>query len=149
MRSILIEQGFPLAGSPKLRRVSRGPGECSIVRFNNQCEPVQPEPSGEIFTRVHCEKYIYRAIGYRVMAKTTKKPFLKREITFLHFMLLATSKLLIGIAIGLILASSVWFVQPYWYLILIVGALILIPTLYVLMQDEKSEEDRLKKELRH
>jgi hypothetical protein len=73
------------------------------------------------------------------------KKLIKKEVSVLHFLLLTTSKLLIGIGLGLMIASHYWFAQPYWYLIILVGAIILIPTLYKLMAAEEKEEIVLKK----
>lgn len=77
-----------------------------------------------------------------------EKKLIKKEVSVLNFLLLTTSKLLIGIGLGLIIASHYWFAQPYWYLIILVGAIILIPTLYKLTAAEEKEEIVLKKRLK-
>lgn len=76
------------------------------------------------------------------------KKLIKREISAIHWLLLTTSKLLIGIGIGVIFATHFWYAQPYWYLIIIIGVIILIPTLYSLMKMEDKEEIILKKKLK-
>jgi hypothetical protein len=76
------------------------------------------------------------------------KKIIKKEISVVHWLLLTTSKLLIGIGIGVIIATHFWYAQPYWYLIIIIGALILIPTLYDLMKFESKEEIILEKTLK-
>lgn len=73
---------------------------------------------------------------------------IKKEISAVHWLLLTTSKLLIGIGIGIIIATHFWVAQPYWYLIILVGAVILIPTLYNLVKLEGKEEIKLKKRLK-
>jgi hypothetical protein len=81
------------------------------------------------------------------MRKLLMKRMIKREIRVVHFLLLTTSKILIGVGIGLVLASYFWFAQPYWYFFILIGALILIPMLMVLMKDETVEERQLKREI--
>ena len=76
------------------------------------------------------------------------KKIIKKEISVLDFLLLTTSKLLIGVGIGLVIATHYYYVQPYWYLLVIFGAIILILTLYNLMKIEEVEEIRLKKRLK-
>jgi ABC-type microcin C transport system permease subunit YejE len=76
------------------------------------------------------------------------KKIIKKEVSVLHFLLLTTSKVLIGIGIGLIIATYFWFAQPYWYLLILIGAAILIPTLYNLMKAEEKEEITLEKKLK-
>jgi hypothetical protein len=71
------------------------------------------------------------------------KKIIKKEISVLHFLLLATSKLLIGIGIGLVIATHYWFIQPLWFLMIITGGAILIPTLYHLTKAEVREEVKL------
>lgn len=75
------------------------------------------------------------------------KKFIRKEISVLHFLLMLTGKLLIGIGIGIIIATHYWHAQPYWYLLAAVGVLILIPTLYSLMKIEAKEEMELKKKV--
>ena len=81
------------------------------------------------------------------MKNFLKKKLIKKEISLLHFLLLATSKLLIGIGIGLIISSYFWYAQPYWFILILIGAAILIPTLLFLMKNEEVEELNLKREL--
>jgi len=75
------------------------------------------------------------------------RKLIKKEISALHFLFLATSKLLIGIGIGLVIATHYYFIQPYWYLWIIVGVILLAPTLYYLMKEESQEELKLKRKL--
>jgi len=75
------------------------------------------------------------------------RKLIKREISTLHFLFLVTSKLLIGIGIGLVIATHYYFIQPYWYLWVIVGVVLLIPTLNYLMKEESQEELKLKNKL--
>jgi hypothetical protein len=76
------------------------------------------------------------------------KKMIQKELSVLDFLLLTTSKLLIGIGIGIIVATHFWFAQPYWYILIIAGAAILIPTLYCLMVVEEKKEISLKKKLK-
>ena len=78
----------------------------------------------------------------------TSKKLIKKEIKAIHWTLLVTSKLLIGIGIGMVIASHFWHSQPYWFIVLIIGATILIPTLYHLTRIEAEEEKELKKKLK-
>lgn len=80
--------------------------------------------------------------------KMLNKKIIKKEISVIHFILLLISKLLIGMGLGIIIASQFWHAQPYWYILIIVGAIILIPTLYTLMKCEVKEEVKLKKKLK-
>ncbi|MGM5488845.1 MAG: hypothetical protein ACQESG_07900 [Nanobdellota archaeon] len=77
-----------------------------------------------------------------------RKKLIKKEVTALHWLFLTTSKLLIGIGIGVIIATQFYFAQPYWYLIIIFGALIMVPTLYHLTLLEEKKEMKLKKKLK-
>lgn len=76
------------------------------------------------------------------------KKLLKKEITLLHYLILSTSKLLIGIGVGIAIASYYFFFQPYWYVLIIIGALMLFFMLYFLMKAEVNEEIKLEKKLR-
>ena len=76
------------------------------------------------------------------------KRIIRREISLLHFLLLLTSKLLIGAGIGMIIATHYFYAQPYWYLAIIAGALILAFTLYNLMKAEAKEEIELEKRVK-
>jgi amino acid transporter len=80
------------------------------------------------------------------MAKDKK--LIKKEISALHWLFLTTSKLMIGIGIGMIFATYIWSAQPYWYLLILLGALILAITLYTLAKAEEKEEIVLKKKLK-
>jgi hypothetical protein len=71
-----------------------------------------------------------------------------REISLLQFLLMTTSKLLIGIGLGLIIATNFWYAQPYWFLLIIIGAIILLPTLYSLMRIEGKKEISLIKKVK-
>ncbi|MGM5484199.1 MAG: hypothetical protein ACQER9_04775 [Nanobdellota archaeon] len=77
-----------------------------------------------------------------------RKKLLKKEMSVLHFILMTTGKLLIGIGIGLVVATNFWFAQPYWYFIILIGAIILLPTLYSLFMVEEKEEKILEKKLK-
>lgn len=74
------------------------------------------------------------------MKKILNKTLIKREVKVIHFIFLLTGKILFGIAIGLIFATKFWYAQPYWYLIILLAAGILIPTLRLLMREEYSKE---------
>ena len=76
------------------------------------------------------------------------KKIIKKEISAVHWLLLSTSKLLIGVGLGLIIATHFWYVQPYWYLMVFIGAAVLILTFYNLMKIEGTEEIKLKKKLK-
>ena len=71
-----------------------------------------------------------------------------KEISLLQFLLMTTSKLLIGIGLGLIIATNFWYAQPFWFILIIAGAIILIPTLYSLMRIEGKKEIRLMKSIK-
>jgi type III secretory pathway component EscT len=71
------------------------------------------------------------------------KKIIKKEISLFHFLLLTTSKLLIGIGLGLIIATYYWFIQPCWFLIILAGGIILLLTLYHLMKAEEKKEVKL------
>lgn len=74
-----------------------------------------------------------------------KKKVIRKDVDVLHFMLMATSKLLIGVGIGLLIAVKFWYIQPYWALIILVGGILLFFTLYKLMSSEVKEESKLKR----
>ena len=76
------------------------------------------------------------------------KKIIIKEVSLIHFLLLTTGKLMIGIGIGLMIASHYWYVQPYWFLVLILGLVILIPLLYRLMRAESKEEISLIKKIK-
>ena len=82
------------------------------------------------------------------MKRLFKKKIIKKEISLIHFLLLTTSKLLIGVGIGLMIATHYWYVQPYWFILILIGAIILLPILYYLMMTEGKEEIELKNELK-
>ncbi len=75
------------------------------------------------------------------------KKIIRKEISVLQFILLLTSKLMIGVGIGLVLASYYLYLQPLWMIIIILGLLVLMPTLYFLMKAEAKEEISLKNKL--
>jgi len=75
---------------------------------------------------------------------TTKKALLKKEISAIHWLFLITGKLLVGVGIGIILATHVWFVQPYWYFLLLLGLIVVGLTLYNLERIEVKQETKLK-----
>ena len=76
------------------------------------------------------------------------KKLIKKEISAIHWLFMITGKLLIGIGIGVLIATHYWHAQPYWFLMILVGAAILIPTLLSIMKIEEKEELKLSKELR-
>ncbi|MBU1976857.1 MAG: hypothetical protein KKA62_02785 [Nanoarchaeota archaeon] len=68
---------------------------------------------------------------------------LKREISLLHLLALLTSKLFIGISIGLFFSDLAF---PWSYPLLIIGVLIFLPAIYKLLKIETvTEKDLLKK----
>ncbi|MGM5484505.1 MAG: hypothetical protein ACQEP1_01385 [Nanobdellota archaeon] len=77
-----------------------------------------------------------------------KKKIIKKEISLLHFLLLLTSKIFIGIGIGLIISSYVWIAQPVWYIFIILGGGVLFYTLHHLMMAEESKESELEKKVK-
>jgi len=79
------------------------------------------------------------------MNKLLHKKIIKKEISLIHFIFLTTSKLAIGIGIGIHI-SNVAF--PYSYPFVVFGASLLLPTLIHLMKEERKEEIFLKKKLK-
>lgn len=73
----------------------------------------------------------------------TKKSFIKKEITLFHFLMLTTSKLLVGAGVGLWIFHAGF---PYTYPLIVIGAVILIPSLYFLFKKEKIKDEKLEKE---
>ncbi len=73
------------------------------------------------------------------------KKIIRKEISLLHFVLLLTGKLFIGVGIGIMIASSA---LPYSFPLILIGVAVLLPTLYHLLKIEKKEEVVLKKKLR-
>ena len=76
------------------------------------------------------------------------KKFIKKEISTLNFFLLITGKLLIGIGLGVMIATHFYAAQPYWFLAIFAGAAILIPTLYKLSRAEAKKEIELEKKVK-
>lgn len=76
------------------------------------------------------------------------KKLIRKEISVLQFILLFTGKVMIGVGIGIALASYYLYLQPLWVIIIMVGLLILLPTLYFLTKLEAKEEIILKKKLK-
>jgi len=72
------------------------------------------------------------------------KKIIKKEITLLHYIMLTTSKLLIGIGIGIWIAQAGF---PYTVPIIMAGVLILMPSLYFLFKEEKIIDEKLEKDL--
>ena len=80
-----------------------------------------------------------------MMKSALKKKIIKKEITILHFFLLATGKLFIGVAIGIMIAQ---YALPYSFPLLVLGAAILLPVLYSLFKEENEEDKILRKEIK-
>ncbi len=78
------------------------------------------------------------------MRKALAKKIIKTELSILHYALLATSNILIGVGFGLMLST---FFLPFSYPLIVLGAIFLIPTLYHLMKEEVKDEKALEKEL--
>ncbi len=70
---------------------------------------------------------------------------IKKEISLVHLAALLTSKLFIGISIGLFFSD---LALPWSYPILLVGVLIFLPAVYKLFKIETTEEKVLKKKLK-
>lgn len=79
------------------------------------------------------------------MASLLRKKIIRKEINLFHYLMLTTGKLLVGMGIGTLIVQ---YAFPYSYPLIIIGALILIPSLYYLFRFEKKEEKTLKKKLR-
>ena len=77
------------------------------------------------------------------MNKLFNKRIIGKEISLLHFLLLLTGKLFIGVGIGIMIAS---YALPYSFPLIFIGVLILLPTLYYLFKFE--EEIKLKRTLK-
>ena len=82
------------------------------------------------------------------MKRMLHKKVIRREVSLVHFLLLTTSKILIGVGIGIAFATRVYYVQPYWYLIILAGVMVMAPILYDLMKAETKEELKLKRKLK-
>ena len=72
------------------------------------------------------------------------KYWIKKEISIIHLIMLITSKLMVAISIGSMVAG---FTLPYSYLILLFGVFILVPALITLFKKEEKLEERLEHEL--
>ena len=68
---------------------------------------------------------------------------IKKELSLLHVTLLTTGKLLMGIGIGIGIASHIFYAQPYWYVFILLGALVLLPVLYHILKAEAMTEEKL------
>jgi F0F1-type ATP synthase assembly protein I len=79
------------------------------------------------------------------MAAKLRKKIILREISLVHFLLLATGKIFVGIGIGILITS---YALPYSYPLIIIGVLILLPGFYNLFKLENFEESQLKKKLK-
>ena len=66
-------------------------------------------------------------------------------LSFLHLLMLLTSKLFIGLSIGLMFSD---FAFPYSYPILVIGIFIFLPAILKLFKKEKIAEEKLKKQLK-
>lgn len=81
-----------------------------------------------------------------------EKRLLKKEVTVLHLLLIGTSKLMMGIGLGLIIASKFWYVPVHFHNfglpLIFVGGVVLLITLYFLMKIEVKEETELESELK-
>ena len=73
------------------------------------------------------------------------KLMIKKEITLLHLLMLLTSKLFIGISIGLAFSD---FALPYSYVLFIFGFLLLLPNISFLFKEQRIIEKNLKKRLK-
>ena len=78
------------------------------------------------------------------MKNIFNKKIIKKEISLLHFLFLLTSKLAIGVGIGLSFSD---FALPYSYPLIMLGTLILLPTLNYLMKEERNEVKSLNKRM--
>lgn len=76
------------------------------------------------------------------MSKSTK---LRLELSALQLAFLVTGKLLIGVGAGLAFASHIWYAQPYWFVWVLLGAIVLVPTLIGLLVVEKDAFVRVQK----
>lgn len=75
-----------------------------------------------------------------------KKKLLQREIQTLDWTILVTAKILTGIGIGLLIATTFWYAQPYWYVFILAGGILLLLVLYRLLQAEVRTEEKLRKQ---
>ncbi len=72
------------------------------------------------------------------MHRHLSRKVIRQELTLLHVIILVTSNLFIGAGIALLLAHTL---LPYSFPLIVLGALFLLPTLYLLTKAEKKEED--------
>jgi len=79
------------------------------------------------------------------MKKIIEKKIIRKEIKLIHFILSTTGKLFIGIGIGILISN---WALPFSIPLIIIGVLILLPTLHFLFKEEKEEEQDLKKKLK-
>ncbi len=73
------------------------------------------------------------------------KLMIKKEISLIHLLMLLTSKLFIGISIGLSFSD---FALPYSYILFIIGFLLFLPNISFLFKEERIIEKKLKKKLK-
>lgn len=76
------------------------------------------------------------------------RKIIKKEISLLNFLLTTTGKLLIGVGVGIVIATHYYIVQPLWYILIVLGALILYFALKALLKAEEKEEKSLEKKLK-
>jgi len=74
-----------------------------------------------------------------------KKIWIKREISFIHLLMLLAGKLFIGISVGMILAHVY---LPYTYPLMALGLLIFLPSIYLVFKEERDIEKSLEKQLK-
>ncbi len=68
---------------------------------------------------------------------------IKREISYLNVLIFALGKLAIGIGIGIVLATKFLYIQPYWYVIFLVGAVLLLFSIHLLIKVSETAERSL------
>ena len=73
------------------------------------------------------------------------KKFLKKEVTVLHYILLSMSKIFIGLGIGIYIAD---YAAPFSLPLILIGGLVLLPTLNYLLTVEEKEEVKFEKKLK-
>ncbi len=79
------------------------------------------------------------------MKKLLNRKIIKKEVSLLHYLLLFTGKLFIGIGIGAIISA---YALPFSFPIILIGVLILLPLTYYLFKAEKKKETELEKQLK-
>lgn len=59
--------------------------------------------------------------------------------------LLLTGKLILGVGFGVVIASHFYYAQPYWFILVLIGVLLIYPVLFSLYRFEQRSLSEEKK----